>query len=115
MTTFERQNLEDQIISVLDASPSRIPIIVGLDGSGRTSILLNLLGRLSNRASCQYVNVEGTATTPERFWATLTNHLSTKTDLPTWAGQQNLSMPLSQLSNFSIAHDLTTARMSYFY
>ena len=71
MITFERQNLEDQIISALDASPSRIPIIVGLDGSGRTSLLLNLLGKLSNRASCQYVNVEGTATTPERFLATL--------------------------------------------
>ena len=95
MITFERPNLEDQILSVIDASPSRIPIIVGLDGSGRTTLLLNLLGRLSNSAACQYVNVEGTASTPERFFATLTEKSPFNKDR-----SQKLSGPIKPFDAF---------------
>ena len=108
MITFERQNLEDQILSVLDASPSRIPIIVGLDGSGRTSLLLNLLDRLSNRAPCQYVNVEGTATTPERFWATLTKESPFNKNRP-----PQLSGPTKPLNAFKATVEFFSGARSH--
>ncbi len=71
MVTLERPALEQRVLSALDASPARIPVIVGADGSGRTSLLLRLRDELGNGAA-QYVDVEGIATTPERFFAILT-------------------------------------------
>jgi hypothetical protein len=55
-----------RLMGALDASPSRIPVLLGGCGSGRTTVLLQLRDRL-NRLSAQYVDVERTATTPERF------------------------------------------------
>ena len=49
----------------------RIPVILGLCGAGRTT-LLHRLERALGPESCQYVNVERTATTPERFLKALT-------------------------------------------
>lgn len=48
------------------ASTSRIPVLVGGCGSGRTSVLLRLRDLLGRNAT-QYVDVERIATTPERF------------------------------------------------
>ena len=61
-----RSGLERRILSALDASPSRIPVILGGCGSGRTQMLHRLRDRLG-RTSCQYIDIERTATTPERF------------------------------------------------
>ena len=61
-----RSNLTRRIVSTLDASPSRIPVLVGGCGSGRTTLLQQLRDRLG-RTSAQYIDVERTATTPERF------------------------------------------------
>ncbi len=61
-----RPTLMRRVITALDASPSRIPVLLGGCGSGRTTLLLQLRDRL-NRLSAQYVDVEHTATTPERF------------------------------------------------
>src|SRR5579863_3429511 len=55
-----------RIVAALDASPSRIPVLLGGCGSGRTTLLQLLRERLG-RTSTQYVDVERTATTPERF------------------------------------------------
>src|SRR5437773_1167162 len=61
-----RSTLTRRIVAALDASPSRIPVLVGGCGSGRTTLLHQLRDRLG-RTSAQYIDVERTATTPERF------------------------------------------------
>jgi hypothetical protein len=61
-----RTNLSRRILGALDASPSRIPVLVGGCGSGRTTLLQQLRERLG-RTSALYLDVERTATTPERF------------------------------------------------
>src|SRR5882672_1122509 len=61
-----RTNLTRRILGALDASPSRIPVLVGGCGSGRTTLLQQLKDRLG-RTAALYLDVERTATTPERF------------------------------------------------
>jgi hypothetical protein len=61
-----RTNLTRRILGALDASPSRIPVLVGGCGSGRSTLLQQLRERLG-RTSALYLDVERTATTPERF------------------------------------------------
>jgi hypothetical protein len=59
--------LERRVLLALEASPARIPVILGGCGSGRTTLLHGLADRLG-RAACQYVDVERSASTPERFY-----------------------------------------------
>jgi hypothetical protein len=61
-----RTNLTRRILGALDASPSRIPVLIGGCGSGRTTLLQQLRERLG-RTAALYLDVERTATTPERF------------------------------------------------
>jgi hypothetical protein len=61
-----RATLTRRVAAALDASPSRIPVLLGGCGSGRTTLLLQLRDRLG-RSAAQYIDVERTATTPERF------------------------------------------------
>src|SRR4029079_18807285 len=61
-----RTNLTRRIVAAVDASPSRIPVLVGGCGSGRTTLLQQLRDRLG-RTSAQYIDIERTATTTERF------------------------------------------------
>jgi hypothetical protein len=58
--------LERRVLAALDASPARIPVIIGGCGTGRTTLLHALADRLG-RDQCQYVDVERAASTPERF------------------------------------------------
>jgi hypothetical protein len=60
-TGFDRR-----VLGALEASPSRIPVIPGGCGTGRTSLLHRLRDRIG-RGAAQYVDVERCATTPERF------------------------------------------------
>ena len=69
--TAARPALERRILAALDASPSRIPVILGDSGTGRTRLLHRLRERLG-RTSCQHIDVERSASTPERFLATIT-------------------------------------------
>jgi hypothetical protein len=62
-----RPALERRLQSALDATPSRIPVVLGGSGSGRTDLLFALRDRLGRSAS-QYIDVERTATTPERLY-----------------------------------------------
>ncbi|PYR43426.1 MAG: hypothetical protein DMF93_03255 [Acidobacteria bacterium] len=57
--------------AALDASPSRIPVLLGGCGSGRTTLLRQLRDRIG-RTSVQHIDVERTATTPERFLRAVT-------------------------------------------
>jgi hypothetical protein len=65
----ERPSLERRVLAALDGGAgggTRIPILLGGSGTGRTSLLLRLRD-LIGRTSSQYINVEAVATTPERF------------------------------------------------
>src|SRR5438445_4880713 len=66
-----RSTLTRRIVAALDASPSRIPVLVGGCGSGRTTLLQQLRDRLG-RSAAHYIDVERTATTPERFHRAIT-------------------------------------------
>ena len=61
-----RSTLTRRIVAALDASPSRIPVLLGGCGSGRTTVLHQLRDRLG-RSAAQFIDVERAATTPERF------------------------------------------------
>src|SRR5512141_2355202 len=66
-----RTTLARRVTAALDASPSRIPVLVGGCGSGRTTVLRQLRERIG-RTSAQHIDVERTATTPERFFQAVT-------------------------------------------
>ncbi len=55
-----------RVVAALDASPSRIPVLIGECGSGRTTLLQQLRDR-SARSPTYSIDVERVATTPERF------------------------------------------------
>src|SRR5688572_11695415 len=61
-----RSTLTRRVAAALDASPSRIPVLLGGCGSGRTTLLHQLRER-ATRGTAYYIDVEHTATTPERF------------------------------------------------
>ena len=72
----ERPALERRVLNALEPSagaPARIPVVLGGCGSGRTSLLLRLRD-LIGRPSCQYIDVERVATTPERCLASIRTH-----------------------------------------
>jgi hypothetical protein len=58
-------------LAALDGSASRIPVLLGGSGSGRSALLQNLRDRLG-RTAVHMVDVERTATTPERFLRAVT-------------------------------------------
>src|SRR5712664_4712031 len=61
-----RTILARRVTAALDASPSRIPVLVGGCGTGRTTLLHQVKERLG-RTGALYIDVERSATTPERF------------------------------------------------
>src|ERR1700724_3768907 len=66
-----RTALSRRVTAAFEASPSRIPVLLGGCGSGRTTVLQQLRERIG-RTSVQGIDVERTATTPERFLRTVT-------------------------------------------
>ena len=64
--TGPHAGFERRVLGALDASPSRIPVVPGGCGTGRTWLLQRLRDR-AGRGSAQYIDVERCATTPERF------------------------------------------------
>jgi len=66
-----RLALSRRLTAALDASPSRIPVLLGGCGSGRSTILQQLRDRIG-RTSAQFIDVERVATTPERFLRAVT-------------------------------------------
>ncbi len=63
--------LERRIVAALEATPPRIPVLLGGCGTGRTTTLHSLVERLG-RDQCQYIDVERAASTPERFFRAVT-------------------------------------------
>src|SRR5688572_6105706 len=66
-TGFDRR-----VLSAVEASPSRIPVIPGGCGTGRTVLLQRLRDKLG-RGAAQFIDVERCATTPERFLQAVTS------------------------------------------
>ncbi len=64
--TVSRPTLERRILAAIEASPSRIPVLLGDFRTGRTQLLYRLRDRIG-RTQCQHIDVERCATTPERF------------------------------------------------
>src|SRR5215208_3251467 len=71
--TIPRPSLLRRVQAVVDATPSRIPVILGGCGTGRSSLLRDLQARLTPE-NCQYVDLERAASTPERFHRALCLH-----------------------------------------
>jgi hypothetical protein len=71
MTGAAQPGFERRVWSALDAVPSRIPVILGGCGSGRTW-LMQRLRDAAGRGAAQYVDIERCATTPERFLQAVT-------------------------------------------
>jgi len=66
-----RITLSRRVAAAFDASPARIPVLLGGCGSGRSTVLQQTRERIG-RTAAQYVDVERTATTPERFLRAIT-------------------------------------------
>ena len=64
----ERPAIERRILAACDATPPRIPVLVGGCGSGRTSLLLRVAARTEGNRT-QYIDAERAASTPEEFQA----------------------------------------------
>ena len=71
MTTSQRPTVDHRIKAMLTDDAGRVPVVLGLCGTGRTSLLHRLQTDLGPQES-QYVNVERTVSTPERFLNALT-------------------------------------------
>ena len=69
--TASRPALERRIIAAIDATPSRIPVLIGDFRTGRTQLLYRIRERLG-RTHCQHIDLERAATTPERFYQAIT-------------------------------------------
>ena len=95
-----RTTLARRVTAALDASPSRIPVLVGGCGSGRTTVLRQLRERIG-RTAVQHIDVERTATTPERFRHAVT----AVTPFP-------VSDPLAQAAGARAAFDATLSFFS---
>ena len=66
----ERSAVEKKIFSALEATPPRIPVILGTCGSGRTAVLRRLSEQVELEA--EYIDVARVATTPEDFLSSIT-------------------------------------------
>jgi hypothetical protein len=67
----QNNGFERRVLSALESAPSRIPVVLGGCGSGRTVLLHRLRDRIG-RSAAQYVDIERCATTPERFLQAVT-------------------------------------------
>jgi len=66
------QDFDRRVAVLLEQSPSRIPVLVGQDGCGRTTTLVRLAHRFGP-ARCLRLDLERLTSTPERFaWALTT-------------------------------------------
>ena len=103
--------LERRVLAALDASPARIPVVIGGCGTGRTTLLHVLADRMG-RDQCQYVDVERAASTPERFHQSLAasspfrmNGLSPADQEPATSARVAFDRTLALLSRARAAND----------
>lgn len=92
--------LERRVLAALDATPPRIPVVIGGCGSGRTTLLHALADRMG-RDQCQYIDVERAASTPERF------HQAVAAASPFNINGQSVATPQEQVPSARAALDRT--------
>ena len=92
--------LERRVLAALDATPPRIPVVIGGCGTGRTTLLHALADRMG-RAQCQYVDIERAASTPERF------HHAVSTTSPFTVNGQHAAAALEPAHSARAAFDRT--------
>ena len=95
----ERPAIERRLLAALTATPSRIPVIVGGCGTGRTALLTRLRERLG--PSTEYIDVERIATTPEGFLSSTTSGTRCHApELPTRAESRSAKMAFERICQF---------------
>ena len=62
-----------RVVSMMEAEPPHVPFVLGGCGSGRTTMLCRIRDHYGS-PSCQYIDVERAATTPERFLQAVISH-----------------------------------------
>ncbi len=67
----QQSGFDRRVLGALESTPSRIPVVLGGCGTGRTMLLQRLRDRVGPGAT-QYIDVERCATTPERFLQAVT-------------------------------------------
>src|SRR5437868_12944152 len=67
----QQSGFDRRVLGALESAPSRIPVVLGGCGTGRTMLLQRLRDR-AGPAATQYIDVERCATTPERFLQAVT-------------------------------------------
>jgi hypothetical protein len=70
---FDRPAIESRLLSLFGSNRSRIPILLGGCGSGRTTLLNRMTENLGDGNS-QYIDAERAASTPEGFYAAIMAH-----------------------------------------
>jgi hypothetical protein len=100
---IHRPALLRRIQAVVDATPPRIPVLLGGCGAGRSTLVRELQARLGPD-HCQYVDLERAATTPERF------HRALCLQSPFIAGDVPLSTPTPRAAFEATVAFLTGAR-----
>jgi hypothetical protein len=63
---IRRPALVRRMAALVEAAPSRVPVLLGACGTGRTALLTDYGSRVGAE-HCQYVNLERAASTPEHF------------------------------------------------
>src|SRR5688500_9192192 len=94
--------LERRVLAALDATPPRIPVVIGGCGTGRTTLLHALADRMG-RGQCQYVDIERAASTPERF------HQAVAAASPFTVNGQSAAGPQEPAGSARAAFDRTLA------
>ena len=94
--------LERRVLAALEATPARIPVVIGGCGTGRTTLLHALADRMG-RDQCQYVDVERAASTPERF------HQAVAAASPFTVNGQSAAAPQEPAGSARAAFDRTLA------
>jgi hypothetical protein len=67
----QQSGFDRRVLGALESTPSRIPVVLGGCGTGRTTLLQRLRDR-TGLGAAQYIGVERCATTPERFLQAVT-------------------------------------------
>ncbi len=63
--------VDARVLATLDGAPSKVPVILGGDASGRTTALRRMAAAIGD-GRCQYLDLERITSTPERFLGALT-------------------------------------------
>jgi hypothetical protein len=63
--------IDARVLATLDGTPSKVPVVLGGDASGRTTALRRIASAVGD-GRCQYLDLERVTSTPERFLGALT-------------------------------------------